>query len=916
MEYIVKPDNWVLPNRIGYNKEIYNTFNPSKYLNKPDAAPAKIKPACKCSNESCDLDDNYIKLLRQQKIVKDYMQYESPYRGILLYHELGSGKSIASIAAAEGYIKLKKIVIMTPASLSQNYENELLIASKTGRDLKKKWTQIKVNKKSPEMMKELTEKYAVSEKFVKKNGLAWVPLYNDDIEGAEIIIDKIRYNSTDAKDTKYRAEIDVYINHIIRNRYTFINYNGLTEKMIKELGAKPFDNAFIIIDEIHNFISRIVNGSRLAKSIYVHMMNAKGSKLILLSGTPIINQPYEIATLINLVRGPIKEYNIDLLKKSKVPDLKAIVEHLQEKKLYSYIDTIDYNDNIMSITLIPENFRRVDDTKTNITKDKWGSSPEDLIKKIVEVLNKTDLVKLSIKNKVVNNEALPTNKEIFNKLFIDDSGGRADKNMKVINEDLFKRRILGTISYYKTSGSDLFPKMLPTISRELSMTDHQIKKYLDVRLIEIKMDDQKKVFNKGIANDDFGSVYRAFSRMVCNFAFPDEVNRVFPQDVRLLMKKELKEAVNIDSDDSSGSDKDAAKKLNKDVAAAYSDQLDTAMNKLVKSDYLDIDNLQKMYSPKFAQMYEDVNTSPGSVLIYSQFRMIEGLGIFKEVLNRQGYAEINIVNNEDFGYMIDDMDIFDEKYDNKRYVVFNSDRVKTNILMNIFNGNSKALPKIIQEQLKDINIETEQLYGKIVKAMMITQSGAEGISLKNVRRVLVTEYFWNSVRIDQVIGRAVRTCSHKSLPDADQNVQVFTYLMNFTRKQLNDNPTLRSKDKEITTDKHIYNIAKSKEGLINSFLLMLKAASLDCIIQADVNNPLSNGYKCYNWPINVNNDELSYTNNINADKKILQYKNKQHIKKDRGRVVLKNGIKYVILKDKLYDYYSYVNAGILLPANM
>ena len=920
MEYIVKPDNWVLPNRIGYNKEIYNTFNPSKYLNKPDAgaAPAKIKPACKCSSDSCDLDDNYIKLLRQQKIVKDYMQYESPYRGILLYHELGSGKSIASIAAAEGYTNLKKIVIMTPASLSQNYENELLIASKTGRDLKKNWTQIKVNKKSPAMMKELTDKYAVAEKFVKKNGLAWIPLYKDDIEGAEIIIDKIRYNSTDAKDTKYRAEIDVYINHIIRNRYTFINYNGLTDKMIKELGAKPFDNAFIIIDEIHNFISRIVNGSRLAKSIYIHMMNAKGSKLILLSGTPIINQPYEIATLINLVRGPIKEYNIDLLKKSKVPDLKAIIEYLQEKKLYSYIDTVDYNDNVLSITLIPENFRRVDDTKTNITKDKWGSSPEDLIKRIVEILNKTDLVKLSIKNKVVNSEALPTNKEVFNKLFIDDSGGRDDKNKKVINEDLFKRRILGTISYYKTTGSELFPKMLPTISRELLMTDHQIKKYLDVRLIEIKMDDQKKVFKKRNANDDFGSVYRAFSRMVCNFAFPDEVNRVFPQDVKLLMKKELKEAVNVDSDDSSGSgtDKDAAKKLNKDVAAAYSDQLDDAMNKLVKSNYLDIDNLQKMYSPKFAQMYEDVNTSPGSVLIYSQFRMIEGLGIFKEVLNRQGYAEINIVNSEDFGYMIDDMDIFEEKYDNKRYVVFNSDRVKTNILMNIFNGNSKALPKVIQEQLKHINIEKEQLYGKIVKAMMITQSGAEGISLKNVRRVLVTEYFWNSVRIDQVIGRAVRTCSHKSLPDADQNVQVFTYLMNFTRKQLNDNPTLRSKDKEITTDKHIYNIAKSKEGLINSFLLMLKAASLDCIIQADVNNPLSNGYKCYNWPINVNNDELSYTNNINADKKILQYKNKQHIKKDRGRVVLKSGKKYVVLKDKLYDYYSYVNAGILLPANM
>jgi superfamily II DNA or RNA helicase len=912
MEYIVKPDNWVLPNRIGYNKEIYNTFNPAKYLSNQDN-PKKISPSCKCTDNSCDLEDNYIKLLRQQKIVKDYMQYDSPYRGILLYHELGSGKSIASIAAAEGYVNMKKIVIMTPASLSQNYENELLIASKTGRDLKKTWTKIKVNKKLPNMMKELTDKYAVSEKFVKKDGLVWVPLYKEDIIGAEIIIDKIRYTSDEAKEVK--TEIDNSINHIIRNRYSFINYNGLTEKMIKELGTKPFDNAFIIIDEIHNFISRIVNGSRLAKSLYIHMMNAKEIKLILLSGTPIINQPYEIATLINLVRGPIKEYNIELLKKSKVPDLNAIIKYLQDNNLYSYIDIIDYNNNVVEITLIPENFKRVDNNKMNITKEIWKHSPEELIKMIVNVLNKSDLVNLSIKSKIVINEALPTDKIIFNKLFIDDRDGGDDKNKNVINEDLFKRRILGTISYYKTTGSELFPKMLPSISRELFMTDHQIKKYLDVRLIEIKMDDQKKIFNKRNANDDFGSVYRAFSRMVCNFAFPDQINRIFPQDIRLLMKKEL---VSVDDDKSNdkSDDKDEAKQLNKDVAAAYSEQLDEVMKKLIKSDYLDIDKLATMYSPKFAQMYDDINTSPGSVLIYSQFRMIEGLGIFKEVLNRQGYAEINIINSEKGGYKIDDMSIFDKKYDNKRYVVFNSDRVKTNILMNIFNGNSKALPDNIREQLKHINIDKEQLYGKIVKAMMITQSGAEGISLKNVRRVLVTEYFWNSVRIDQVIGRAVRTCSHKALPVDDQNVQVFTYLMNFTRKQLNDNPTLRSKDKEITTDKHIYNIAKSKEGLINSFLKMLKAASLDCIIQSDVNNPLSNGYKCYNWPINVNSNELSYTNNISSDKKILQYKNKQYTKKDRGRVVLKNNKKYVIIKDKLYDYYSYVNAGVLLPANI
>ena len=95
--------------------------------------------------------------------------------------------------------------------------------------------------------------------------------------------------------------------------------------------------------------------------------------------------------------------------------------------------------------------------------------------------------------------------------------------------------------------------------------------------------------------------------------------------------------------------------------------------------------------------------------------------------------------------------------------------------------------------------------------MMITQSGAEGISLKNVRRVLITEYFWNSVRIDQVIGRAVRTCSHMSLPVEDRNVGVYKYIMKFTKDQLIKNPTIRIKDNELSTDEHIYDRANKKE---------------------------------------------------------------------------------------------------------
>lgn len=897
MDIEVTPDKWVLPNRIGYNKEIYKTFHASKYPFKQRSNP------CKCSKESCELDANVVSLFPQQRIVRDYMQFDSPYRGILLYHELGSGKSAASIAAAEGYVNRKKIVIMTPASLSQNYENELMKISTIGLNLKKAWTLIKVDKKNAQTVKDL-ETYAIAPALIKKDGLAWIPLYKDDIHGAVIIKEKTKYSALKADD---KTLVDATIGHIIRNRYTFINYNGLTEKLIKSLGKSAFDDCFVIVDEIHNFISRIVNGSRLARSIYNHLMTAKNLKLVLLSGTPIINQPHEIATLINLIRGPMEVHELSLLKNSGEPDMTAIVNALKQAKLYEYIDEIAYADRTFKLVLLPEGYKRVDDS-TAINKSVWNKTLSKIIEDIIKTVNSTG-VKISVKHKSNMHYALPSIKDDFYKLFIDDSD---IEDIKVKNMDLFQRRVLGTLSYYKTTGTEFFPQMLPTTLRYLDMTNHQLNKYIQVRLKEMAMDDAKKRFgNKGKgAFDDKSSVYRAFSRMVCNFAFPEEITRAFPQDIRNVMKKELAKSESSGSA-SSASSKDGNKEINKIAVAEYERQLADAMHALVNSDALDKDKLRDLYSPKFAQMLDDVHASPGSVLIYSQFRTIEGLGIFSEVLKRHGYAEIRIVKEEGIGYVIEDMDVFDKKYDNKRFVVFNADRTKTNILMNIFNGDYAQLPDTILAQLPD---DRDQMYGKLVKIMMITQSGAEGISLKNVRRVLITEYFWNAVRINQVIGRAVRTCSHQMLPKEDQNVGVFLYIMRLTRDQLNKNPTLRKKDNELTTDQHILEIANKKEDIINKFLNMLKASSMDCIIHSVQNKPLQNGYKCYNWPINVDNSDFTYTPDIADDHKIQGHQKLQVTRKNKGIVVSKDGVKYVMINQKLYDYFSYKNAGVLLPA--
>ena len=105
-----------------------------------------------------------------------------------------------------------------------------------------------------------------------------------------------------------------------------------------EGGVKnPFDNATIIIDEVHNLISRIVNKidqeHTLSHKIYNNLMSAQNARIILLTGTPIINHPNEIAIVFNILRGKIKTwiFKLDIVT-TKPVDNDAILKILRRSR--------------------------------------------------------------------------------------------------------------------------------------------------------------------------------------------------------------------------------------------------------------------------------------------------------------------------------------------------------------------------------------------------------------------------------------------------------------------------------------------------------------------------------------------------------------------------------------------------------
>ena len=247
-------------------------------------------------------------------------------------------------------------------------------------------------------------------------------------------------------------------------------------------------------------------------------------------------------------------------------------------------------------------------------------------------------------------------------------------------------------------------------------------------------------------------------------------------------------------------------------------------------------------SPKFQKIIDNLElleASPGSALVYSNFKTLEGVSVFGLALEAQkDYVKFDLMPNGSGGWKIHD-DTLAAGTGKRRYMMYtgDEDRNKRRTLLAIFNGQWNKIPSALAAQVKALAgpDHNDNLRGKIARVFMITQSGAEGISLANVRQVHIMESYWNYVRLEQVKGRAIRICSHMKLPVADRNVKIFTYISKFNPKQTIDE-TLKNFDQSKTTDEYMYDLMERKKQLADSIIGVMKEAAVDCDL-----NHLENG---------------------------------------------------------------------------
>ena len=412
-----------------------------------------------------------------------------------------------------------------------------------------------------------------------------------------------------------------------------------------------------------------------------------------------------------------------------------------------------------------------------------------------------------------------TNEDVFNNLFFDSS-------YKMINKDLFSRRINGLVSYYKGIDDTVFAKKIIE-NKMLFMKGNQKDVYL-------KMYEYEKLDAKLKSQSKLTSVQSGFpyTRQTSNFTFPPYV---FDKNMLLELKKQDKLLF-----DNSFPDRPVNElvvpyaKTSNNVLQGFVKPSDKEhFNRAFKLLQINKDKpLQgeklKLYSIKMYHILQYIKKSNGPVLVYSYF-VDYSIDIFAEVLNQNGFSNYDDSNSND---------------DKPKYM--------------LWTGKSK------NDDNKNIFNLYENRNGNIIKVFLLTTAGKEGISLFGIRQIHILEPFFHNVLDRQVIGRGVRICSHSHIPENDfidfssnpkpQNknkriVNIFKWHAYIDKRSIpSSSETSQQKQLRIqnerndiiksSTDHKLMTISNTKFKIEEQIMMLLQNNAIDCKL-----NKYSNCFK-------------------------------------------------------------------------
>jgi hypothetical protein len=307
-------------------------------------------------NASCTQPKNTsgVQLLAQQKFIPKYINERTPYRGLLVWHGLGSGKSCTAISVSNHFEK-KKVVIV-PAALVDNFIGDYKICGPQPLALKPEsepeyipaspqyeYPLLGGSKVFTKFTQGITDDEAKKTEFITFTSNGNLNKYRDSdadhFEDKLIIIDESQLtiehiaNALQNRTTRmiqYLANIAIIdiIRRIYPDELSFSNQQFRGEEPPPELTPTQQRSLTRMIERAREKIMRSTlqqNQNLFGDTVkdiqsylnapYIKFYNClkslEKSKIICLSGTPIVKTPLELAVLFNIIHGDIVYWQVE-----------------------------------------------------------------------------------------------------------------------------------------------------------------------------------------------------------------------------------------------------------------------------------------------------------------------------------------------------------------------------------------------------------------------------------------------------------------------------------------------------------------------------------------------------------------------------------------------------------------------------
>jgi hypothetical protein len=117
-------------------------------------------------------------------------------------------------------------------------------------------------------------------------------------------------------------------------------------------------------------------------------------------------------------------------------------------------------------------------------------------------------------------------------------------------------------------------------------------------------------------------------------------------------------------------------------------------------------------------------------------------------------------------------------------------------------------------------------HGAVIRAILVSKTGAEGLDLKWVRETICAESYWDQARLDQVAARGARMGSHDGLPEAEREVRQVVFLATPNPRIWGHTPAAAREARSI--DEEFYARALERAELNAAFRRLLVTVCLEC----------------------------------------------------------------------------------------